>query len=193
MLLVDNLGKRYGGRWVFRSLSFQLGTGDRLLVTGRNGSGKSTLLRTLAGLLSPSAGRVELPAGDSRLTVGLSALEQALYPQLTVAEHLRFAAKLRGCEAREDELLEQVGLGYARDVPASQLSTGMKGRLKLALASQARPKLLLLDEPGAGLDEAGRALVERIASEQAERGCLILATNDPAERRLANVELELAG
>jgi len=72
------------------------------------------------------------------------------------------------------------------------MSTGMKARLKLALAIQANPLLLLLDEPSAGLDEHGRALVESIAREQTQRGCLVLATNDPAERRLATLELELA-
>lgn len=192
MLAVENLGKRFGKRWIFRGLAFELGLGDRLLIKGRNGAGKSTLLKTLSGLMRPSEGSVRLPEGDPRLTLGLSALEQALYPNLTVAEHLQFAADLRGCDARTEELLDQVGLSYARDFPASQLSTGMKSRVKIMLAVQARPKVLLLDEPGAGLDEAGRALVDEIATEQTQRGCLIVATNDPAERRLANLELELA-
>lgn len=161
------------------------------MVLGRNGAGKSTLLKAIAGLISPSEGSVTLPKGDPRHTVGFGALEQSLYPQLTVEEHLRLTGDLRGCDPRTDELLDLIGLGYARDVPASQLSTGMKARLKMALAIQARPKLLLLDEPGAGLDEKGRALVERITEEQTGRGALILATNDPQERRLANLELEL--
>lgn len=192
MLKVERLGKRYGDRWIFRNLSFELKRGDRLVIVGRNGAGKSTLLRTLAGLLMPSEGKLVLPEGDSRLTLGLSALEQALYPQLTVAEHLRLTADLRGCDDRTEELLDRIGLDYARDYPASQLSTGMKARLKMALAVQARPSVLLLDEPGAGLDEHGRALVESIANEQRERGCLVMATNDPLERRLAEFELELA-
>ncbi|AIE85876.1 ABC transporter ATP-binding protein [Fimbriimonas ginsengisoli] len=192
VLRVDRLGKRYGDRWIFRGLSFQLNLGDRLVIVGRNGAGKSTLLRTLAGLLSPSEGKVDLPEGDPRLTLGLSALEQALYPQLTVEEHLKLAADLRGCPPRSEELLDQIGLTYARRYPAGQLSTGMKARLKLAIATQAHPKLLLLDEPGAGLDEEGRALVKQIADEQRGRGCLVMATNDPSERRLAELELELA-
>jgi ABC-type multidrug transport system ATPase subunit len=186
------LGKRYGGRWIFRGLSFRLDVGDRLVVLGRNGSGKSTLLRTLAGLVTPSEGRVHLPKGDSRRTLALSALDQALYPQLSFVEHLRFAADLRDCDPREDELIDLVELRHARDVPASQLSTGMRARVRMALAVQARPSVLLLDEPGASLDEAGRALVDRLAEEQAARGVLIVATNEPQERRLATLELELA-
>lgn len=192
MVSVDGLGKRYGSRWVFRGISFDLGLGDRLVVIGRNGAGKSTLLKAVAGLLRPSEGKIDLGEGDPRLTLGLCALEQSLYPQLTVEEHLSLTAELRGCPARTDELLERIGLGYARRYPAAQLSTGMKARLKIALAIQSKPRLLLLDEPGAGLDEAGRALVESVTAEQTERGSLIIATNDPGERRLANLELELA-
>ncbi len=192
MLKVDRLGKKYSGRWIFRGLTFELGQGDRLVILGRNGSGKSTLLRTIAGLTDKTEGTVTLPDGDPRHMLGLCALEQSVYAQLTVEEHLELTADLRGCPARIEELLEKIDLAYARDVLASHLSTGMKARLKLAMAIQANPVALLLDEPGAGLDEAGRNLVARITAEQAERGCLVVATNDPIERRLANLELELA-
>ena len=188
---VEGLGKRYGRRWLFRDLTFDVERGQRLAILGHNGSGKSTLLRLLAGLLAPTEGRVMPPQGDARLTLGYAALEMALYGPLTVEEHLTLSARLRGCAARTDELLEEVGLGYARALPAGQLSTGMKGRLKLAMAVQARPALLLLDEPGAALDEAGRALVGRIAEAQTARGALVVATNDPQERRLATHELAL--
>jgi ABC-type multidrug transport system ATPase subunit len=188
VLEVENLGKRYGSRWILRDLSFSIGVGDRLAVIGENGSGKSTLLKIVAGLLAPSKGTAKFQ-GDPRTTLGYSALEQSLYPQLSVAEHLKMAADLRGCPARDEELLEIVGLGYAADKKASELSTGMKARLKMALATQARPSILILDEPSASLDEHGRELVNRIADEQSRRGCLLFATNDPAERRLANLEL----
>ena len=163
-----------------------------MVILGRNGSGKSTLLRTIAGLTAKTEGTVSLPDGDPRWTLGLCALEQSVYGQLTISEHLQLTADLRGCPPRTDELLEKVNLGYARSMPASQLSTGMKARLKLAMAIQSNPLALLLDEPGAGLDEEGRNLVDLITSEQADRGCLIVATNDPLERRLANLELQLA-
>jgi heme exporter protein A len=192
VLAVSGLGKRYGSRWLFRGLSFELAKGDRLAILGRNGSGKSTLLKTIAGLVRANEGTIRLPDGDPRLTLGMSALEMSLYPSLTVGEHLDLSADLRGCEARTDELLGLVELAYATQQPASELSTGMKARLKLALAVQARPALLLLDEPGAGLDEEGRAILKRVCEEQAERGALVIGTNDPDERRLVSLELELA-
>lgn len=187
----EGLGKRYGRRWLFRDVSFELERGQRLAILGHNGSGKSTLLRLLAGLLTPTEGKVTPPEGDSRRTLGYAALEMALYGALTVDEHLRLSGELRGCAARTDELLERVGLGYARALPAGQLSTGMKARLRLAMAIQPNPTVLLLDEPGAALDEAGKALVASIAEEQTGRGALVVATNDLRERRLATHELAL--
>ncbi len=191
VLAAEGVGKRLGGRWLFRGVSFSLPPGDALVVTGANGSGKSTLLRTLAGLVHPTEGRVRLPEGDPRRTLGMAAVEAGLYPTLTPAEHLQFTAQARGCEPRVDEMLAQVGLASAAGVLAAKLSTGMRARLRLAIALQARPAVLLLDEPGAGLDEQGRELVEEIVREQRGRGALVLATNDPAERRLATHELRL--
>ena len=87
--------------------------------------------------------------------------------------------------------MDRVGLAHAARLRASQLSTGMKSRLKLALAVQAEPLVLLLDEPGAALDEAGKALLDSVVREQASRGVVVFATNDPSERRLASLELAL--
>lgn len=191
MLRAHDLGKRYSDRWIFRHLSFSLETGDALIILGPNGSGKSTLLKIVSGLLSPSEGEIEKPREDPRTALGLSALDMQVYGHLTVAEHLQLVADLRGIVLNEDVLL-QVGLQERVDQLAMQLSTGMRARLKLALAIQAKPSVLLLDEPGAGLDESGRALLDEICLRQRERGCLLIATNDPNERRLGTLELDLA-
>lgn len=191
MLAVEGLGVRFGPRWIFRGLEFHLGAGESLAVLGPNGSGKSTLLKALAGLLRPTEGRIEPSGEDSRHRIGLSALDLAVYPHLSPKEHLRFSADLRGCPGRVDELLSQVGLAEAADRPSAKLSTGMRSRLKLAMAIQHRPPILLLDEPGASLDESGRSLLADIVAEQLERGCLVLATNEPAERRFATHELRV--
>ncbi|HWD37846.1 MAG TPA: ABC transporter ATP-binding protein [Fimbriimonas sp.] len=191
VVVAEGLGKRFGNRWIFRRLEMEVSAGQRLAILGPNGSGKSTLLKTLAGLLSPTEGKVRLPEGDARRTLGYSGLDMALYPYLSVAEHLEMSGALRSCAARTEELLNRVGLWMARDVPARQLSSGMRARLKLCLAIQPDPLVLLLDEPGASMDENGRNLIWEIAEEQVRRGCLIVATNDPLERRLATHELDL--
>ncbi len=191
MLEVSGLGKRYGDRWLFRNLTFTLSRGDALIVLGRNGVGKSTLLKALAGLLIPSEGKVNPQVEDTRTGLSMSALEMALYPSLTLREHLTLAGSLRGCPAREDELLSRIGLAHAAGLAASKISTGMKARLKLALAIQSFPSILILDEPGAGMDEAGKELVRTICDEQKQRGVLILATNDQREKDHGTHELEL--
>ena len=191
VLAVHNLSKRFGARWIFRGLEFSLSAGQSLVVLGGNGSGKSTLLKVLAGLIGPTTGTVEGPAGDKRCRLGYAALDLGLYPMLSAREHLTLMAKLRGCDPREDELLERFGMtGYA-DRVTREMSTGMRNRVKLALSIQARPDVLMLDEPGAALDEAGRTLVDGVVTEQIQRGVLIIASNDPLERRFATDELDL--
>ncbi|MFY9235187.1 MAG: ABC transporter ATP-binding protein [Fimbriimonadaceae bacterium] len=192
MLLAERLGKRYDSQWIFRGLDFELRKGDALVVVGRNGSGKSTLLKIISGLLGASEGRVITEFNDPRTALGVSALDSSVYPSLTPSEHLEMSGKLRGCPRRTEELLERVGLASAAALESSKLSSGMRARLKLALAIQADPQLLILDEPGASLDEEGRALVASVAKEQTERGAMLVATNDPLERRLGNLVLELA-
>lgn len=186
MIAADSLGKRFGDRWLFRGLEFRLGRADVLLVTGANGSGKSTLLRIIAGLSAASEGSTACEG-----EVGLAAIEMALYPNLTISEHLTFFSDLRGVGADPEFWLGQTGLHEARDRLASQISTGMKARVRLALACLHRPAILLLDEPTAGLDEGGLALVSGLIQAQRERGVTILATNDPNDRRFATHELAL--
>lgn len=189
MLRVVGLGKRYGQRWLFRGIEFEVTSGQRLVVTGDNGSGKSTLLKILAGLLPPTAGGVNLD-GDPRLSLGYAALDLAVYPSITTREHFTIAARLRGCEARDDELITKSNLEAVSELPARALSTGQRMRLKLMLAIQANPAILLLDEPGAGFDAAGRKLLESVLSDFP--GGVVLATNQQEERRFATHELVLA-
>lgn len=186
MLAAIGLGKRFERFWAFRGVSFELGVGASLVVTGHNGSGKSTLLKVLAGLLPPTEGEQRMEGA-----LGLAALDLQVYPNLSCREHLELTADLRGCESRWRELLEKVELPQAADKHAGKLSTGMRSRLRLAISIQHDPGVLLLDEPTAAMDEHGLALVERIVAEQRQRGCVVIATNEPRDRRLATHELSM--
>ncbi|MCH8978198.1 MAG: ABC transporter ATP-binding protein [Armatimonadetes bacterium] len=190
-MTASGLGRRFGGRWIFRRIEFELEPGHALYVLGPNGSGKSTLLRILAGLLAASEGAVDPRPSESRAEVGYAALDLALYPHLSAAEHLGLAARLLGLPSSRPELLEEVGLGDVGGKLAGQFSSGMRARLKLALALQHSPKVLLLDEPSAALDSDGRALVEAAIKRQMQSGAVVVATNDPGDRRLATHELTL--
>lgn len=188
LLEASNLGKRYGSRWLFRSLSLELAAGDYLVIRGANGSGKSTLVKALAGLVEVTQGTVSW-IGDRRLSLGYAALDMAVYPHLTPAEHLQMSAELRGLAS--GPIPPGFGLESCQNTRGSGLSTGQRMRLKMAIATQTQPSVLILDEPGASLDEAGHGLVDRLIAEQLTRGCIVVATNNPAEGKGANLEIRL--
>jgi len=171
---------------LFRGIEIELQKGDCLAVTGRNGSGKSTLLKCLVGLVPPSEGSVKIEG-----ELGYSSLDLSVYPALSAREHLELSADLRGCKVRTQELLELVGLTSAMDQMASEFSTGMRARLKLAIALQVNPAVLVLDEPGASLDQAGRNLLSTIIEDQKTRGACLIATNESFELSFATHRLEI--
>ena len=136
----------------------------------------------MGGLTVPSEGRIRIDGetDDLRQSIGYAALDLALYPDLSALEHLTLATQLRGGTSDAASLLEKVNL--RKDQPTREFSSGMRARLRLALAIQHAPLVLLLDEPSASLDQEGRELVQQIIQEQTWRGVVILATNDPQEK-----------
>ena len=202
-LTADAVGHRYGSLLLFRRLSFEMNGGESLAVTGANGAGKSTLLRILAGVLAPKAGTVTLsvdgapvPSGRHPARTGLVAPALGLYGGLTARENLAFLARVRrlsDADRRIEEGLARVGLADRADDPVSTFSSGMRQRVKYAAALLADPPLLLLDEPAANLDAAGREMVETVVAEQqADDGMVIVATNrsDEAARHDRTLRIE---
>lgn len=199
---VQNLTRSFGERPVLTGVDLELHPGDRLVVKGHNGSGKSTFVRILAGLLRPSSGTVlierdgkPLDEAERRVRVGYLAPDLVIYEHLTVLENLEFFARVRGLP-RGDALaatIRRVGLEGREDDLVGTLSTGLRQRAKLAFSTQTDPDLLLLDEPSANLDSAGRALVEEATVTVAERGgIVVLASNDPLEFALGTRDIVLA-
>jgi ABC-type multidrug transport system ATPase subunit len=197
------IAHRYGARAALLPISFSLEAPGRAAVTGSNGSGKSTLLRIVSGLLRSNAGALEVkvggrevPPAERRRHVGLASPELAFYDEFTVAENLVFAAEARSLPQPHEaanEALERVGLAARAGDRVSALSSGMKQRLRLAFAVLHRPALLLLDEPGSHLDDAGREVVARLVEEQGRTGLVLLATNEEREWRLAGRRIQLRG
>ena len=180
------LGKAFGRRWLFRRLSFTVPQGTGLVILGPNGSGKTTLLRLLCGLVQPTEGQVvwkcdefELSPVKARPLLGAVLPDCEPYEELTAEENLRLVANLRGVSSESvSEWLERVGLANARNQLVREFSSGMKLRLKLAMALIHEPMALLLDEPTAMLDEQGRLLVAELVAEQKRKGIVVIATND---------------
>jgi heme exporter protein A len=171
------LGMTFNRRAIFRDITFRVETGQTLLVTGRNGSGKSTLVKIVAGVLTPTRGKLIRAAHG----LGLVAPYLQLFDEFSARENLALGAGLRG-EAydatRGDELLTLVGLNPDRPDPIRTYSSGMKQRVKYAFALLNRPATLVLDEPMSNLDHDGIAVVRRVMEEHRREGVLIIATND---------------
>jgi heme exporter protein A len=188
------LGRDFGAKRVLRGLDFEVPRGGFLLVTGPNGSGKSTLLALCAGLLAPTAGELEVAA--ERSEVGYLAHEPLVYRELTALENLDLYGRLyRVAERREriGMLLERFGLWDARHERVSSFSRGMAQRLALCRAFLHDPRLLLLDEPYAALDDAGSRVLDEEIAALARARTLVVATHEPARvGRLATAELALA-
>ncbi|WP_267354398.1 MULTISPECIES: heme ABC exporter ATP-binding protein CcmA [unclassified Methylobacterium] len=194
-LSVDNLACRRSGRRIFANLSFGLGPGDALAVTGRNGAGKSSLLAILTGRLRPDAGQIAIAdVGEASLPECLHAVghRDGLKSSLTAGENLLFAQRILGApRLSPGDALERLGLGHAHDLPVAYLSAGQRRRVALArLLVCARP-LWLLDEPTAALDTASQAVLAALmAAHRAEGGLVIAATHqalglsDAAELRI---------
>jgi len=178
-------------------------TGEVVLLSGANGSGKTTLLRLLAGLHQLHAGTAEVLGHDlgvdrrgARRAIGLLGHETGCYDDLTVGENLRFAARAAGADAgATDAAMERVGLTAQADVTHGRLSAGQRRRLALAVTLARDPSLLLLDEPHAGLDATGRAVLDTVVSSASDEGRTVIIASHELDRTraLAGREVVLAG
>jgi molybdate transport system ATP-binding protein len=175
------------------------GDGETVAVLGPNGAGKTTLLRTLAGLLALDRGRVELDGAvlddgartflpPERRPVGVVFQDYLLFPHLSVLENVAFGLRARrvprrAARARAAAALEQVGLADRAGVKPRELSGGQAQRVALARAMATEPRLLLLDEPLAALDQSARGSVRRDLRGRLRSfpGVRVLVTHDPLD------------
>lgn len=181
-LSVDDLACRRSGRRIFAGLSFSLGPGQALAVTGRNGAGKSSLLAILSGRLRPDAGTLAVhDVGEAGLPECLHVVghRDGLKAAMTAGENLLFAQALLGApRLRPRDALERLGLAHAHDLPVAYLSAGQRRRVALARLLVCERPLWLLDEPTAALDAASQAVLAGLmAGHRAGGGLVIAATH----------------
>jgi len=188
-LTVTSLSRHYGRRKALSKVTFSCSSGDIAGLLGPNGAGKSTLLAILGTLLAPSEGGVrygdvtaEAGGAGLRARIGMLGHDLFLYPELTAHENLTFFGRLYGvpdAASRAGAALARAGLGERAHDAVSGFSRGMRQRVALERALLHQPRLLLLDEPFTGLDQASTAaLVARLKEEQGRGVLTVLATHD---------------
>ena len=188
-LTIDDVSRHFGRRRALSHITFRAAAGTILGLLGPNGAGKSTMMAVIATLLRPSGGQVrygtygaDANGAALRGAIGVLGHDLFLYPELTARENLTFFAGLNGSRTASDDAvaaLGQAGLADRADDPVASFSRGMRQRVALERALIHRPRLLLLDEPFTGLDDASTAaLVARLNALRDRGTIVILATHD---------------
>lgn len=197
----EALGKIFGRRLIFSDLNFEF-TGKGIYgISGPNGSGKSTLVKIIAGLISPSKGKVkhiidgkEIQSEKLHNYIGFVSPYLVLYEEFTALENLNLFSQIRSVPLNSEltEYLLKVFLLYDRkDDLVKTYSSGMKQRMKFIFALIHSPNLLILDEPTSNLDDEGKDSVYRIITEQGSDRIVLIASNEKSDLKLCSEKILL--
>jgi ABC-type multidrug transport system ATPase subunit len=200
-VVLENIGRRFNQEWIFKSLSYTLEAEQSYAILGSNGSGKSTLIQVIAGNLSSSEGKInyeisgeKLEAEDVYQYLSFAAPYLELIEEFTLEEqinfHFQFKKQLSG--TNKETLLETLDLKEAQHKAIKYFSSGMKQRVKLALAVFSDTPLLLLDEPTANLDEQGIAWYHSLISQYGVNRTLVVCSNQQHEYDYCTHHIQLA-
>lgn len=186
LIELHGVEKKYDGVYALRGIDLNVAAGEILGLLGHNGAGKTTTMKLIMGVIRATAGTVKLfgesPIGGNadelRRTLGYLPENVSFYQQLSGREVLDYFARLKGTPLKANrELLERVGLGEAASRRVKTYSKGMRQRLGLAQALLGRPRLLILDEPTAGLDPSATAEFYTMLDEVRNQGCAVLLSS----------------
>jgi lipopolysaccharide export system ATP-binding protein len=190
-LLVENVAKKYGNRYVVKAINLQIKKGEVVGLLGPNGAGKTTTFHIIMGFVKPDVGKVmlfdkeitRLPSYErARLGISYLTQEPSVFLKLSVEDNLKGIMELLGykkeeCEEKVDFLLTKLGLSYLRKEKAKNLSGGERRKLEIARALTIRPHFLLLDEPFTGIDPIFRSEIQEIILDLKAEGIGILITD----------------
>src|ERR1044071_10488611 len=208
MIAVHNLVKQYGKFTAVGGVSLDVQPGEIHGFLGPNGAGKTTTLRMIAGLLKPTAGRIEVNGHDianepeaAKASLGFIPDRPYIYEKLTAGGFLRFHGGLFGLDGsgigpRVTEMLELFELGRWENELVESFSHGMKQRLVMSAAFLHRPQAVVVDEPMVGLDPRGARLIKDVFRKMSERGVAILMsthTLEVAEEMCHRISIILKG
>lgn len=195
-ITLKEAGKRFNKDWIFKNLNYTFTTGEHYALIGNNGSGKSTLLQIISGYATLSKGSIEWGVFDSNTIfqqISIAAPYLEVVEEFTTKEQFEFHEKFK--PLRKDlstaDMIEMIGLKEATDKQIRYYSSGMKQRLKLALAIFSETPILLLDEPCSNLDKEGYALYQNLIQQYAMHKLIIVGSNDPQEYQYCNKQINL--
>lgn len=192
MLTAKGLRKRYKQREVVADFGLTLQPGEVVGLLGPNGAGKTTCFYMIVGLVAADAGSIELDGQDitaqpmfqrAKLGVGYLPQEPSVFRKLSVADNIRLVLELRddldsaGIECELASLLDELQVTHVADQLGASLSGGERRRVEIARALAARPRLMLLDEPFAGVDPISVGEIQRIVKHLKDRGIGVLITD----------------
>ena len=188
--------KRFNKEWIFKNLNFQFEAGKHYALVGNNGSGKSTLLQIIAGYSGLTKGSIHWSPFDAvniYEQISFAAPYLELVEEFTATEQFEFQAQFKPIQKdlSAEKILELIGLKNAAHKQIRYYSSGMKQRLKLALAIFSDCPILLLDEPCSNLDKEGYALYDTLIKEYAMHKLIIVGSNDPAEYHFCKAQVNL--
>ncbi len=187
-IMLEGVGKRFRYEWIFRNISKTFASGNIYALLGSNGSGKSTLMKILSGHLSPSEGKISFYVKDKKQDeddiykhISYAAPYVELIEELTLTEMIQFHIRFKPLSnaLKVNDLIEILGFEKSKNKEVRYFSSGMKQRLKLALAICSDSPILLLDEPTTNLDAQGVAWYRQLISRFTEGGnrLTIVASN----------------
>ena len=199
MLVAEGLRKRYKSREVVRDFGLTLDAGEVVGLLGPNGAGKTTCFYMIVGLVPADAGRIVLDGHDitgdpmyarAKRGVGYLPQEPSVFRKLSVADNLRLVLELRsdldraGRERELASLLEELQVAHVAEQSGASLSGGERRRVEIARALAAKPRLILLDEPFAGVDPISVGEIQRIVRHLKNRGIGVLITDHQVRETL---------
>ena len=192
----DSLSKSFGRRLIFGNINFQWQEKGIFGISGPNGSGKSTLVKIIAGLISPSKGKLihknsggEIIPEKLHNHIGFVSPYLVLYEEFSAWENLKIFAEIRGVtfdEARVLSYLKEFLLENRKDDLVKTYSSGMKQRLKFIFALMHSPEVLIFDEPTSNLDDEGKKVVYKIINDEGKSRIVIIASNEIKDLELCN-------
>jgi heme exporter protein A len=197
----NELNKTFGRRLIFNAINFKYDESGVFGISGPNGSGKSTLVKIIAGLISPTKGKIIHKNSDDEIIpeklhnhIGFVSPYLVLYEEFTAWENLNIFSKIREINLDKDyakDLLNRFLLYNRKDDLVKTYSSGMKQRMKFIFALIHNPELLIFDEPTSNLDDEGKNSVYKIIEDKSKESIIIIASNDKADLDLCSQILDL--